>query len=173
MTSYKELLKDIRTFVFDYDGVLTDGSVITLDDGEAYRTTNVKDGYALQLARKKGYNVAVISGARAECMVHRLKALQISDYFLGVENKLETFRSYLKERSIDPAHVLFMGDDIPDYEVMLEAGLPSCPADAAEEIKNVAKYISHQGGGRGCVRDVIEQVMKMQGKWMNDDGYHW
>jgi 3-deoxy-D-manno-octulosonate 8-phosphate phosphatase (KDO 8-P phosphatase) len=147
--------------------------VITLDDGEAYRVTGVKDGYALQLARKKGYLVAVISGARAECMVHRLKALRITDYFLGVENKLETFRNYLRDHSIDPAHVLFMGDDIPDYEVMLEAGLPACPSDAAEEIKNVAKYISHQPGGKGCVRDVIEQVLKMQGKWMNDDGYKW
>jgi 3-deoxy-D-manno-octulosonate 8-phosphate phosphatase (KDO 8-P phosphatase) len=173
MTNYKELLKDIQTFVFDYDGVLTDGSVITLDDGEAYRVTNVKDGYALQLAVRNGYRVAVISGAKAECMVHRLKALQIKDMFLGVENKLKTFREYLRINSIEPAHVLFMGDDIPDYEIMLEAGIPSCPADAAEEIKTVAKYISHFSGGRGCVRDVIEQVMKVQGRWMNEDGYKW
>jgi 3-deoxy-D-manno-octulosonate 8-phosphate phosphatase (KDO 8-P phosphatase) len=173
MTSYKELLSGISTFVFDYDGVLTDGGVITLDDGEAYRMTNVKDGYAMQLALRKGYRVAVISGARADCMIHRLKALQIHDYFLGVGNKMETFRKYLKDHAIDPENVLFMGDDIPDYEVMMEAGLPTCPADAAEEIRHVAKYISHQGGGRGCVRDVIEQVMKIQGKWMNEDGFRW
>jgi 3-deoxy-D-manno-octulosonate 8-phosphate phosphatase (KDO 8-P phosphatase) len=173
MTNYKELLKNINTFVFDYDGVLSDGSVITLDDGEAYRTTNVKDGYALQLARKKGYRIAIISGAKADCMMHRLKALQISDIFLGCENKLETFNNYLKTNQIDSSHVLFMGDDIPDYEIMLTAGLSSCPLDAAEEIKKVAKYISHFGGGRGCVRDVIEQVLKVQGKWMNDDAYHW
>jgi 3-deoxy-D-manno-octulosonate 8-phosphate phosphatase (KDO 8-P phosphatase) len=173
MTNYKELLKNINTFVFDYDGVLTDGSIITLDDGEAYRTTNVKDGYALQLARKKGYRIAVISGAKADCMVHRLKALQISDIFLGIENKLETFKTYLQNNGIDSSHVLFMGDDIPDYELMLASGLSSCPSDAAEEIKKVSRYISHFAGGKGCVRDVIEQVLKVQGKWMNDDAYHW
>jgi 3-deoxy-D-manno-octulosonate 8-phosphate phosphatase (KDO 8-P phosphatase) len=173
MTNYKELLKNINTFVFDYDGVLTDGSIITLDDGEAYRTTNVKDGYALHLARKKGYRIAVISGAKADCMVHRLKALQITDVFLGIEKKLETFKSYLQKNGIDSSHVLFMGDDIPDYELMLASGLSSCPADAAEEIKKVARYISHFAGGKGCVRDVIEQVLKVQGKWMNDDAYHW
>jgi len=173
MTNYKELLKNINTFIFDYDGVLTDGSIITLDDGEAYRTTNVKDGYALQLARKKGYRVVVISGAKADCMIHRLKALQIFDVFLGIENKLETFKTYLQKNNIDPSHVLFMGDDIPDYELMLASGLSSCPLDAAEEIKKVARYISHFAGGKGCVRDVIEQVLKVQGKWMNDDAYHW
>jgi 3-deoxy-D-manno-octulosonate 8-phosphate phosphatase (KDO 8-P phosphatase) len=173
MTNYKELLKNINTFVFDYDGVLTDGSIITLDDGEAYRTTNVKDGYALQLARKKGYRIVVISGAKADCMVHRLKALQISDIFLGIENKVETFKMYLEKNAIDASHVLFMGDDIPDYELMLASGLSSCPSDAAEEIKKVARYISHFPGGKGCVRDVIEQVLKVQGKWMNDDAYHW
>ena len=173
MTNYKELLKNINTFVFDYDGVLTDGSIITLDDGEAYRTTNVKDGYALQLARKKGYRIVVISGAKADCMVHRLKALQITDVFLGIEKKLETFETYLQKNGIDSSHVLFMGDDIPDYELMLASGLSSCPSDAAEEIKKVARYISHFAGGKGCVRDVIEQVLKVQGKWMNDDAYHW
>jgi 3-deoxy-D-manno-octulosonate 8-phosphate phosphatase (KDO 8-P phosphatase) len=173
MTNYKEFLRNINTFIFDYDGVLTDGSVITLDDGEAYRTTNVKDGYALQLARKKGYRVAVISGAKANCMLHRLKALQIEDVFLGIENKLMTFNKYLSERNIDRSEVLFMGDDIPDYELMVASGVSSCPADAAEEIKKVARYISHFDGGHGCVRDVIEQVMKVQGKWMNDDAYHW
>ena len=173
MTNYKELLKNINTFIFDCDGVLTDGSIITLDDGEAYRTTNVKDGYALQLARKKGYRVVVISGAKADCMIHRLKALQITDIFLGIENKIETFKTYLQKNGIDPSHVLFMGDDIPDYELMLVSGLSTCPMDAAEEIKKVAKYISHFAGGKGCVRDVIEQVLKVQGKWMNNDAYHW
>ena len=173
MTNYKSLLKNINTFIFDYDGVLTDGSVITLDDGEAYRTTSVKDGYALQLAVKKGYRVAVISGARADCMLNRLKALQIKDIFLGVENKLGVFNQYLLDNSLEAQHVLFMGDDIPDYEIMLQAGIPTCPSDAAEEIRGVATYISNAPGGKGCVRDVIEQVLKIQGKWMNNDGYHW
>jgi 3-deoxy-D-manno-octulosonate 8-phosphate phosphatase (KDO 8-P phosphatase) len=173
MANYKEHLKHINTFIFDYDGVLTDGSVITTNDGEAYRITNVKDGYALQLASKKGYRVAVISGARSESMTHRMKALQITDVFMGVEKKQLTFRNYLKENELKPEQVLFMGDDIPDYEVMKEAGVSACPADAAEEIKSVANYISHFNGGKGCVRDVIEQVLKVQGKWMNDDAYHW
>ena len=173
MKNYKELLTRVNTFIFDYDGVLSDGSIITLDDGEAYRTTNVKDGYALQLARKKGYRVAVISGAKADCMLHRLSALNITDVFLGIENKLETFKNYIEENSIQPANVLFMGDDIPDYEVMLAAGIATCPADAAEEIKKISFYISHFNGGKGCVRDVIEQVLKVQGKWMTDDAYHW
>jgi 3-deoxy-D-manno-octulosonate 8-phosphate phosphatase (KDO 8-P phosphatase) len=106
-------------------------------------------------------------------MVHRMKALQITDVFLGVEKKQVTYRNYLKEHHLKPEQVLYMGDDIPDYEVMLEAGISACPADAAEEIKSVARYISHFNGGKGCVRDVIEQVLKVQGKWMNDDAYHW
>ncbi|MCK9204069.1 MAG: HAD-IIIA family hydrolase [Bacteroidales bacterium] len=173
MGNYKELLKDINTFIFDYDGVLTDGSVMMTNEGEAYRVSNVKDGYALQLAKKKGYNVAVISGAHSQSMAHRMKALQISDMYLGIEKKRDVFLEYLKNHNLKASQVLFMGDDIPDYEVMLEAGVPTCPADAAEEIKKVAKYISHLDGGKGCVRDVIEQVLKLQGKWMNNDAYHW
>jgi len=173
MSNYKELLKNINTFIFDYDGVLTDGSVITMNSGEGYRVSNVKDGYALQLAKKKGYNIAIISGAKADCMMNRMNSLNINDVYLGVENKMEVYLGYLKEKAIEHTHVLFMGDDIPDYEIMLKAGLPACPADAAEEIKTVSKYISHFNGGKGCVRDVIEQVLKIQGKWMNDDAYHW
>jgi 3-deoxy-D-manno-octulosonate 8-phosphate phosphatase (KDO 8-P phosphatase) len=173
MANYKELLKHINTFIFDYDGVLTDGSVITTNEGDAYRVSNVKDGYALQLAYKKGYKVAVISGARSESMMHRMKALQIVDVFLGVERKHDVYKEYLKVNNLKPENVLYMGDDIPDYEVMLDAGVSACPADAAEEIKSVAQYISHFHGGKGCVRDVIEQVLKVQGKWMNDDAYHW
>lgn len=171
--NYKEYLKNVTTFIFDYDGVLSDGSIITLSDGEAYRTTHVRDGYALQLAIKKGYRVAIISGADARNMLVRLNSLGVTDIFLGVENKLQKFRQYLTDHSLDSSEVLFMGDDIPDYEVMMHAGIPACPADAAEEIQRISKYISHSPGGKGCVRDVIEQVMKIQGKWMNDDGYHW
>jgi 3-deoxy-D-manno-octulosonate 8-phosphate phosphatase (KDO 8-P phosphatase) len=173
MTNYKPLLRNINTFIFDYDGVLSDGSIITLDDGEAYRTTNVKDGYALQLAVKKGYRVAIISGAKADSMIKRLKALQIKDVFLGIDHKLGVFDKYLSDNDLKAEQVLYMGDDIPDYEIMLRAGIATCPADAAEEIRKVAIYISHASGGKGCVRDVIEQVLKIQGKWMNDDGYHW
>jgi len=173
MANYKEDLIHITTFIFDYDGVLTDGSVITTNDGEVFRTTNVKDGYALQLARKKGYRVAVISGARSESMVHRMKALQVTDIFMGVEKKVTVFHAYLRDNNLKTNEVLYMGDDIPDHEVMKEAGISTCPADAAEEIKSIARYISHFQGGKGCVRDVIEQVLKVQGKWMNDDACHW
>jgi 3-deoxy-D-manno-octulosonate 8-phosphate phosphatase (KDO 8-P phosphatase) len=173
MANYKVLLKHITTFIFDYDGVLTDGSVIMMPDGEALRISNIKDGYALQLAVRKGYHVAVISGARSASMSERLKALKINDIFLGVENKIETLKTYLASKQVDPSQVLFMGDDIPDYEVMLAVGVPTCPSDAAEEIKKISKYISHHPGGKGCVRDVIEQVMKIQGKWMNNDAYYW
>jgi len=173
MTNYKTILKDITTFVFDYDGVLTEGTIIMTENGEALRISNIKDGYALQLAVKNGYRVAIISGAKSRSMIHRLNALNITDIFQGVDNKLGIFREYLRTNSIKPSQVLFMGDDIPDYEIMLEAGMPACPADAVEEIKKASKYISPMAGGKGCVRDVIEQVMKVQGKWMNHDAYFW
>ncbi len=173
MTNYKAQLKKVNTFIFDYDGVLTEGTIIMTEQGEALRISNIKDGYALQLAVKMGYRIAIISGARSKSMEHRLKALQITDVFLGVGNKLETFHAYLRNNSIDPSEVLFMGDDIPDYQIMREVGMPTCPADAAEEIKKLAQYISHVPGGKGCVRDVIEQVMKVQGKWMTDDAFFW
>lgn len=173
MANYKTQLKNINTFIFDYDGVLTDGSVIMMPDGEGLRISSIRDGYALQLAVKKGYNVAVISGASARSMSKRLEALKVTDVFLGVENKIRTLQEYMKAKGIQPSQILFMGDDIPDYEIMLHVGLPTCPSDAAEEIKKVSKYISHFPGGKGCARDVIEQVMKVQGKWMNNDAFTW
>jgi 3-deoxy-D-manno-octulosonate 8-phosphate phosphatase (KDO 8-P phosphatase) len=173
MSNYKERLQKINTFIFDYDGVLTDGTVILMSNGEALRTANVKDGYALQLAMKKGYRVAIISGAYSESVKRRFESLRVSDVYLGVEKKIEVFEDYLHEHTLTAENVLFMGDDIPDYEIMKRAGVPTCPADAAEEIKSLAIYISHHNGGQGCVRDVIEQVMKVQGKWMNEDAYHW
>jgi 3-deoxy-D-manno-octulosonate 8-phosphate phosphatase (KDO 8-P phosphatase) len=173
MSNYKAQLKKISTFVFDYDGVLTEGTIIMTEHGEALRISNIKDGYAMQLAIKKGYRIAVISGAKSKSIAHRLEALRITDVFLGIGNKLEVFHAYLKKTGITPAEVLFMGDDIPDYQIMTEVGMPTCPADAAEEIKELAAYISHIPGGKGCVRDVIEQVMKVQGKWMNDDAFTW
>lgn len=174
MANYKELLHDITTFIFDYDGVLTDGTVIMLPDGEALRTANVKDGYAMQLAVKKGYRVAIISGGYSQSMERRFEVLRIKDVYLGVDKKIDVYHELLKKHNIKPEQVMYMGDDIPDYEVMKEVGVPVCPADAADEIKRIAAYISHHNGGRGCARDVIEQVMKLQGKWMNhDDAFHW
>ncbi|MBU2652294.1 MAG: HAD hydrolase family protein [Bacteroidetes bacterium] len=173
MKNYKELLKDVNTLVFDYDGVLTDGTVILQESGEPLRTANVKDGYALQLAAKNGYRIVIISGGKSTSMHNRFKALNINDIFLGVEKKLDVFNHYIKKHKIDLDHVLYMGDDIPDYEIMKEVGIPVCPADAADEIKRISIYISHLKGGEGCARDVIEQVMKVQNKWMNDGAFHW
>ena len=173
MTNYKEILKHINTFIFDYDGVLTDGTIVLQHEGEPLRTANVKDGYALQLLVKKGYRVAVISGGKSQSMQNRFSALNIMDIFMGVEKKLDIYKSYVGKYNLRPEQVLYMGDDIPDYEVMKEVGMPACPADASEEIKSISKYISHYKGGEGCVRDIIEQVLKIQGKWMNDDAYEW
>ena len=173
MSNYKEKLLKVNTFIFDYDGVLSDGQVILTSDGDALRSANVKDGYAMQLAIKKNYRIAIISGGYSESMKHRFESLNIKDVFLGVDKKIDVYNQYLKTNNLEKENVLFMGDDIPDYEIMLEAGVPTCPSDAVEEIKRIATYISHQSGGHGCVRDIIEQVLKVQGKWMNDDAYHW
>lgn len=171
--NYKEQLKHINTFIFDYDGVLTDGTVYPSADGEMMRSANVKDGYALQLAVKKGYNVAIISGGKSTSMTKRLEALNIKDVFLGVENKMEVFHIYMKENGLRNEQVLYMGDDIPDYHIMKEVGVATCPEDAVEEIKSISDYISHKGGGKGAVRDIVEQVMKIQGKWMDGEAFHW
>jgi len=164
--SYKEYLQHITTFVFDIDGVLTDGNVMITTSGELFRSMNTKDGFALKTAVEKGYNICMISGGTNEGVRLRLNSLGITDVFLGAENKLEILNKYLNTRALNRENVLFMGDDIPDLEVMQEVGLPCCPQDAVPEIKYICKYISHKKGGKGCVRDVIEQVMKVQGKWM-------
>lgn len=173
MSNYKEKLLKINTFIFDYDGVLTDGTIIILSNGDTLRSANVKDGYAMQLAVKKNYRIAIISGGYSDSMRHRFDSLKIKDVFMGVDKKIDVYDSYLQEHGLSDENVLFMGDDIPDLEIMQKAGVSTCPADAVEEIKNKAAYISHHQGGQGCVRDVIEQVLKVQGKWMNDDAYHW
>lgn len=164
--SYKELMNEITTFIFDVDGVLTDGSVFISNEGEMHRTMNIKDGYAMKAAVDSGYNVCIISGGSNEGVRTRLRNLGITDIHLGSPNKVATFDEYIDVYSIKPEQVLYMGDDIPDYYVMKLVGLPTCPQDACPEIKGISKYISHKNGGKGAVRDVIEQVMKVQGKWM-------
>ena len=162
-------MNDITTFVFDVDGVLTDGSVFVNTTGEMLRTMNIRDGYALKAAVDNGYNVCIISGGSNEGVRVRLRNLGITDIHLGTPDKVATFDEYTDVYSILPEQVLYMGDDIPDYHVMQLVGLPTCPQDACPEIKAISKYISHKNGGQGAVRDVIEQVMKVQGKWMEDD----
>ncbi len=173
MINYKEHLHKITTFIFDYDGVMTDGRVILLSNTEQLRTGNVKDGYALQLAIREGYRIAVFTGGKSRFIKSRCNELGILDVFLGVYDKLATFNDYITENNIHPENILFMGDDIPDYEVMQRCGIAACPADAAEEIKKISHYISTYKGGEGCVRDIIEQVMKIHGKWMNKNAFTW
>lgn len=168
--SYKEILKDITTFIFDVDGVLTDGSISITTEGEMYRTMHTKDGYALKTALEQGFNVCVISGGTNEGVRLRLRGLGLTDIYLGAHNKTETLEEYMNTSKINYEHVLYMGDDIPDLYVMQEIGLPTCPQDAVPEIKAISKYVSHKKGGEGCVRDVIEQVLKVQGKWIVTDG---
>ncbi|MDY0078302.1 MAG: HAD-IIIA family hydrolase [Bacteroidales bacterium] len=173
MSNYKSLLNDINTFIFDYDGVMTDGKIIINNHGEPLRSANVKDGYALQLVQKLGYNVAVISGGYSPSMEKRFEALNIKDVFLGVSDKLTVLEKYMTEKGLEPKNMVYMGDDIPDYLPMQRVGVPVCPSDAVEEIKRISVYISHHPGGNGCVRDIIEQVLKVQGKWMSAISHHW
>ncbi|MBG0783401.1 MAG: HAD-IIIA family hydrolase [Bacteroidales bacterium] len=173
MSNYKALLTKVNTFIFDYDGVMTDGKIMLNNEGEPLRNANVKDGYALQLIQKLGYNVAVISGGYSPSMHKRFEALRISDVYLGIDDKIIVLKDYMQKKGITPEQIVYMGDDIPDYQVMEYVGVPVCPSDAAEEIKRISVYISHQSGGNGCVRDIIEQVLKVQGKWMNDIAHHW
>lgn len=171
--NYKALLKNVKTLIFDYDGVMTNGVIVLNSDGEPLRTANVKDGYALQLAKRLGYNIAIISGGISPSMHTRFKALKIEDVFLGVPDKKVVFNQYVQEKNLHPEEVVYMGDDIPDYRVMQSVGVPVCPADAAQEVKKISVYISHYKGGEGCVRDIIEQVLKAQGKWLTEEAYKW
>jgi 3-deoxy-D-manno-octulosonate 8-phosphate phosphatase (KDO 8-P phosphatase) len=163
--SYKEIMNQITTFIFDVDGVLTDGSVHVAPNGEMLRIMNIRDGFAMKAAIESGYNVCIISGGNNEGVRIRLKNLGINDIHLASPDKVVTFNEYTELYQIHPAQVLYMGDDIPDYHVMQLVGLPTCPQDASPEIKAISKYISHKNGGKGAVREVIEQVMKVQNKW--------
>lgn len=165
--SYKEYLKNINTFVFDVDGVLTNGDIQISTSGELLRTMNTKDGFALKFAVDQGFNVCIISGGRNEGVRVRLQNLGITDIFLGADDKTQLLKEYAKEKNSPLENMVFMGDDLPDYHVMTMVGLPACPQDAVPEIKAISKYISHKNGGNGCVRDIIEQVLKVHGKWFS------
>ena len=164
--SYKEYLNNISTFIFDVDGVLTNGSVHVTAEGDLLRSMSVKDGYALKQAVKAGYTVCIISGGKNEGVRTRLRDLGITDIYLGIDDKVEQLDEFFDIYDIKAENVLYMGDDIPDMYPMKLIGLPTCPQDAVPEVKEVSKYISHKNGGDGCVRDVIEQVMKVQAKWL-------
>ena len=177
MKKYPENLTDITTFIFDIDGVLTDGSVILEPTGEQTRTMNIKDGFALQLAVKRGFKVAIISGGKNEIVRKRFTGLGIHDVYMGAADKWDSFDELKLTYDLKSEEIAYMGDDVPDYEIMSKIGLPTCPNDAATEIKTISQYISPINGGKGCVRDIIEKVMRAQDKWFNpekiDDAKVW
>lgn len=167
-------LNKIKALTFDVDGVLSTNNVYLLADSQPCRTANIKDGYVLQFAVKCGLELAIITGGKSEAVKVRYEGLGIQHVFMGVSVKIKVFDEWLKANNLKPEEVLYMGDDIPDYEVMSKCGCPCCPADAAAEIKSVARYVSPYKGGEGCVRDVVEQVLKAQGKWMaNAEAFGW
>lgn len=165
MLNFKQALNNITTFIFDVDGVLTDGKVIVTEHGEILRNLNSKDGYAIQLAIKKGYRIVIISGGNNEPVKQVLLRAGIQDIFIKQHDKLQCYKDYINTHSLNDTEIMFMGDDLPDWEVMKRVGVAACPNDAATEIKEICLYISDRKGGEGCVRDIIEQTMRVQGKW--------
>lgn len=167
MAFFKEELLNVKAFIFDVDGVLSSDMSPLDERGEPMRTANVKDGFAIRNALVAGYPMAIISGATNENIRKRHTKLGVPYIYLGIHNKMECLDELLKLMNVKPEEILYMGDDIPDLEVMLKVGIPTCPSDAVTEVKAASKYISDRAGGKGCVRDVIEQVMRAQGKWNN------
>lgn len=169
--SYKEKLNHIKTIILDVDGVLTDGSLVLLPTGEMVRTMNTRDGYAMKLAIEKGIKIAVISGGHDEAVVQRLKYLGLTDIYTKAIDKTEAFNDLLFGYGLQENEIAYMGDDYPDIEVMKLVGLATCPNDACMDVRRVAEYISPENGGRGCVRDLIEQVLKAQNLWYENDSH--
>ena len=173
MPNCKVLFKKIKAFAFDVDGVFTNGQVYLMPGNEFIRAINIKDGYAVQYCVKQGIPVGIISGGKSDEIDLRFRMLGVTDIYMGSSNKIESFEDFCMKYGLSYEDVLYMGDDIPDYEIMQKAGLPTCPNDAATEIKQMAKFISDKGGGMGCVRDVIEQTLRVQGKWMSKGSFEW
>ena len=170
--NYKEKLKDITTFILDVDGVLTDGKVYLLKE-EVVRALNSKDGYALQYASKNNYDIFIITGGYSEDLKKRLIDLGIKDVFLRSSKKIDVYNGIKEKNGIEDKQVLYMGDDIPDIPVLKIAGVSCCPRDAAIDVKEIVDYHSPIDGGKGCVREIIEQTLRVQGTWLNDKAYHW
>ncbi|MCK9155266.1 MAG: 3-deoxy-D-manno-octulosonate 8-phosphate phosphatase [Paludibacteraceae bacterium] len=171
---FKENLKNIKAFAFDVDGVLSSDRVSLHPNGEPMRVVNIKDGYAIQHAVKRGFPIAIITGGRTNSVRMRFEALGVKDIYMSSAYKMRDFLDFAQKNGLDPSEILYMGDDIPDFEVMKHCGYPCCPNDAAAEIRELSCYISPKDGGRGCARDVIEQVLKAQNKWMdNSEAFGW
>lgn len=173
MGFFKDDLRNIRAFIFDVDGVLSRQSQNLTPEGELIRTSCTKDGYAIMYAIRKGYTIAIISGGGAPGVRERFEKLGLKpeDIYLKVPNKIEALEEIMQRYALSAEEIMYMGDDIPDYNVMTRVGIPVCPLDACEEIKSVARYISDLPGGEGCVRDVMSQVLKARGDWMDTHCY--
>lgn len=167
--SYKEKLIKIKNFVFDVDGVFTDGSIIVDNSGNELRVFSTRDGIAVKLATDKGYNFCVISGGKNEGVRKRLNKLGIKNVYLGVNNKMEVFKSFMNDNNLKTTETMFMGDDIPDIQILKMVGLSCCPNDAANEVREVVDYISIKKGGEECVRDIIEQILTIQKNWIENE----
>jgi 3-deoxy-D-manno-octulosonate 8-phosphate phosphatase (KDO 8-P phosphatase) len=164
-TNYKKRLKELKGLVFDVDGVLTDNRVFLLESGASARSMSIRDGFALQRAVKEGLHIAVISGSGYEPIRKRLNELGVQDVYLQIEDKKKSFHDLLERNELKAEEVLYMGDDIPDLEVMKEAGSAACPYDAVQEIRSICAFVSDKKGGEGCVRDAVEQTLRAQGLW--------
>lgn len=166
-------LSKIKAFIFDVDGVLSPDSIPLSPEGVPMRMVNIKDGYAINLAAQHGYGIAIITGGDTEAVRLRFARLGVKDIYMKSKIKINDFNDYIQKTGYKLEEIVYAGDDIPDYHVMQEVGLSVAPADAAHEIRAIAKYISHCKGGQGVARDIIEQVMKAQGKWMGDEAFGW
>ncbi|MDD3685683.1 MAG: HAD hydrolase family protein [Bacteroidales bacterium] len=169
--NFKEILKQVDALFFDVDGVLSASNVQIGERGELVRSTNVKDGYILKYALKKGLKIIIISGGLNETVRMRYKSLGIDDVIIGSKRKIEDYKNIVAKYNLNPQKIVYMGDDIPDFEVMKLVGVPCCPADAADEIKEISLYVSPKVGGEGCVRDITEQVLRAKGLWMDEDAF--
>lgn len=169
MAFFKEDLMKVKAFIFDVDGVLSTESIVIDSTGEMLRTANTKDGYAIQYAIKKGYPVAIITGGVSDAVEKRYRGLGVTDIYMGSKNKIKDFEDFIGKHNLDSDHIMYMGDDLPDFEVMKRIGVPTCPANAVEQIKAISSYISDKDGGFGCVRDVVEQVLRVHSNWYVSD----
>lgn len=163
-----ELFKDVEAVIFDVDGVLSPSNLLVLENGQLLRQTNSRDGYAIKYAIKSGLKVAIITGGKSDGVIKRYNDLGVLDIFSGVDDKVEALEDYLYAYDLNPEKVIYVGDDLPDYEVIQKVGIPCCPNDAAEEIKAFCKYISPVDGGFGVARDILEKVMKLNGTWLQE-----
>jgi 3-deoxy-D-manno-octulosonate 8-phosphate phosphatase (KDO 8-P phosphatase) len=173
MSQFLQKLEKAEAFIFDVDGVLTDGTVLVTEDGKMLRNMSIKDGFILQLAVKLGLKIAIITGGKSEGVIKRLTALGIEDVFAGISDKIEVLETYLSNNNINPDYCVYMGDDIPDLTILNMVGLSCCPANAVTEVLDACQYVSPFDGGKGCVRDVIEKSLRLKGLWNPENQGSW